>query len=336
MRRFAVKAFFAGIALGAVGAAFLYSQIHSPYGDFPEPVVFEYMPGAHGDDAAAALEKLGVVRSRWLFLAARALKPRVVLMAGEYKFSKPDSAWGVLSRLAAGDVYLHPLTIPEGLTRFETSKLVAAAGFADENEFLQLTADAAPVQDLFPEAQSLEGFLFPETYSLPKTANGKQIIAAMLANFRRVFASSASGSETGLTPYQTLTLASLIEKESGIPSERPLISAVFHNRLKRGMLLQCDPTIIYGLLLENRYRGAIHASDLKDPHPYNTYVHAGLPPGPIASPGAQSLRAAMSPAPSDYLFFVANPGGGGDHSFSSSLKDHNLAVARLRSAQGKP
>ena len=320
----------------AIAGAYLYSEVNSPYGDFTEPVLFEYVRGASGAGTAAALEELGVVRSRWLFLAARALRPGAVLMAGEYRFSAPDTPAGILAKFAAGDVYLRPLTIPEGLTRFEVSSLVAAAGYAGEDEFLQLTADPAPMRDLFPEATSLEGFLFPETYSLAKTATGKQILAAMLANFRQAFAAASQGVETDLSPYQTLTLASLIEKESGVPSERPLISAVFHNRLQRGMLLQCDPTIIYGLILEDRYRGTILLNDLKDPHPYNTYVHGGLPPGPIASPGAESLRAALSPADSEYIFFVAKPGGLGDHAFSSTLREHNQAVSRLRAARHTP
>jgi UPF0755 protein len=282
------------------------------------------------------LEELGIVRSRWLFLAARVLKPGAVLMAGEYRFAGPDTPAGILGRFVKGDVFLRPLTIPEGLTRFEVSSLVAAAGYAGEQEFLQLTADAAPMHDLFPEAASLEGFLFPETYYLAKTATGEQILAAMLANFRQAFAAASEGVKTGLSPYETLTLASLIEKESGVPSERPLISAVFHNRLQRGMLLQCDPTIIYGLILEDRYRGTILLRDLKDPHPYNTYVHGGLPPSPIANPGAESLRAAFAPADSDYIFFVAKPGGSGDHSFSATLREHNQAVARLRAGRNAP
>ncbi len=336
MARFIRRALAFLLVAAVIAGAYLYSEINKPYGDFPEPVVFEYVRGAAGAETAAALEQLGVVRSRWLFLAARALKPGAVLMAGEYRFSAPDTPAGILAKFAKGDVFLHPLTIPEGLTRFEVSRLVADAGYADEDEFLKLTADPAPIHDLFPEAKSLEGCLFPETYSLAKTATGEQILAAMLANFRRAFAAASQGVETELSPYETLTLASLIEKESGVPSERPLISAVFHNRLQRGMLLQCDPTIIYGLLVEDRYRGAIHVSDLKDPHPYNTYVHAGLPPGPIANPGEESLRAALSPADSDYIFFVANPGDAGDHSFSSSLREHNAAVARLRAARKKP
>jgi UPF0755 protein len=324
------------LVAAALAGVYLYSELNKPYGDFPEPLVFEYVRGAPGKQTAAALEELGIVRARWLFLAARALRPGSVLMAGEYLFPAADSPAGILSRFAAGDVFLHQLTIPEGLTSFAGSSLVAEAGSAREDEFLKLTADPTPITDLFPEAESLEGFLFPETYSLVKAATGEQLLAAMLANFRQVFAAASRDAQTDLSPYETLTLASLIEKESGVPSERPLISAVFHNRLRRGMRLQCDPTIIYGLLVEDRYRGAIHVSDIKDPHPYNTYVHTGLPPGPIANPGAESLRAALSPADSDYIFFVANPGGAGDHSFASTLPEHNQAVARLRAARKAP
>ncbi|MDA0205086.1 MAG: endolytic transglycosylase MltG [Acidobacteria bacterium] len=324
------------LVAAAVAGVYLYAELNRPYGDFPEPLVFEYVRGAPGKQTAAALEELGIVRSRWLFLAARALRPGILLMAGEYRFSAADSPVGILSRFAAGDVLLRQLTIPEGLTRFEVSSLVAEAGYAGEDEFLELTADPTPIQDLVPEAKSLEGFLFPETYSLARTATGEQLLAAMLANFRQAFEAASQGVETDLSLYETLTLASLIEKESGVPSERPLISAVFHNRLRRSMRLQCDPTIIYGLLVEDRYRGAIHASDIEDPHPYNTYVHAGLPPGPIANPGAESLRAALSPADSDYIFFVANTGGAGDHSFSSTLREHNQAVVRLRASRNTP
>ena len=336
MLRFIAKSLVFLLVAAAIAGAYVYTEINSPYGDFTEPVFFEYVRGASGAETAAALEELGIVRSRWLFLAARVLKPGAVLMAGEYRFAGPDTPAGVLGRFAKGDVFLRPLTIPEGLTRFEVSSLVAAAGYASEQEFLQLTADAAPMHDLFPEAASLEGFLFPETYYLAKTATGEQILAAMLANFRQAFAAASEGFKTGLSPYEILTLASLIEKESGVPSERPLISAVFHNRLQRGMLLQCDPTIIYGLILEDRYRGTILLRDLKDPHPYNTYVHGGLPPSPIANPGAESLRAAFAPADSDYIFFVANPGGSGDHSFSATLREHNQAVARLRAGRNSP
>ncbi|TDI54971.1 MAG: endolytic transglycosylase MltG, partial [Acidobacteria bacterium] len=162
------------------------------------------------------------------------------------------------------------------------------------------------------------------------TTTAEQIIRAMLANFRDAFEAASEGVDTEFAPYQTVILASLIEKETGIATERPLVSAVFHNRLKRGILLQCDPTIIYGLLLEGRYRGNIYESDLRDPHPYNTYLHGGLPPGPIASPGAASLRAALSPAESEYIFFVANPSGDGSHTFSVSLTAHNRAVAKFR------
>lgn len=336
MLRFIARSLVILLLVVVIAGAYVYTEINRSHGDFTEPVYFEYVRGASGTETAAALEELGVVRSRWLFLAARAFRPGSVLLAGEYQFAGPDTPAGVLARFAEGDVFLRPLTIPEGLTRFEVSSLVAAAGYSSEEEFLRLTADGTLMHDLFPEAETLEGFLFPETYSLAKTATGKQILAAMLDNFRQAFAAAASDVETDLSPYETLTLASLIEKESGVPHERPLISAVFHNRLDRGMLMQCDPTIIYGLILQDRYQGTILLRDLKDPHPYNTYVHGGLPPGPIANPGGESLRAAFAPADSDYIFFVANPGGAGDHSFSVTLREHNQAVARLRAGRKAP
>jgi UPF0755 protein len=330
MLRFMARALVVLLVLAVALGTWAYVELNQPYGEFERPIAFEYLPGASGRETADALQKLGVFRSRWHFLVARALHPKKVLLAGEYNFSVAESPWNVISRLAAGDVLLRQLTIPEGLTRFETAKLVAAAGYAGEAEFLKLTADGSLVRDLAPEAKSLEGFLFPETYSLSKTTSAEQIVQAMLANFRRAYAAAIDGADHDLDAIEAITLASLIEKETGVRTERPLVSAVFHNRLERGMLLQCDPTIIYGLIVEDRYRGNIYASDLKDPHPYNTYVHTGLPPGPIANPGEASLRAALAPAESDYIFFVANPGGGGSHTFSVSLSDHNRAVARFR------
>lgn len=325
--------FKAAVLLGMVavaGGVWAFIQLHEPFGEFPEPVTFQYLPGSTSEATAVALEELGVVESRWYFLAARALNRKEVLMAGEYQFAIAESPLGIIARLASGDVLLRTLTIPEGLTRFETAKLVAEAGYAEEEEFLALTADSSAIRDIAPEAETLEGFLFPETYSLSKTTSGEQIIDAMLVNFRTAFAAATEDAGAELEPLEAITLASLIEKETGIAAERPLVSAVFHNRLERGMRMQCDPTIIYGLLVEGRYRGNIYSSDIEDPHPYNTYVHTGLPPGPIANPGAASLRAALAPADSDYIFFVANPGGAGSHTFSVTLSEHNRAVARFR------
>ena len=313
----------------AVGV-WAFVELHDPFGEFPEPITFEYLPGTTSQATAVALEELGVVESRWHFLGARALNREEVLMAGEYEFAIAESPLDIIARLAGGDVMLRTLTIPEGLTRFETAKLIAEAGYAEEEEFLALTADSSAIRDIAPDAETLEGFLFPETYSLSKTTSGEQLIEAMLANFRTAFAAANEDAGAELAPLEVITLASLIEKETGVAAERPLVSAVFHNRLERGMRMQCDPTIIYGLLVEGRYRGDIYASDLIDPHPYNTYVHTGLPPGPIANPGAASLHAALAPADSDYIFFVANPGGEGSHTFSVTLSDHNRAVARFR------
>ncbi len=321
----------AGLLVVVGAAAWAWAEAHRSYKGFEKEVLLDYPSGATTQELAELLADRGVIASKWRFLAVRALRRNEVLMAGEYRFTEPAAPWDVYSRIARGDVFLRQLTIPEGLTRFEVAKLVGEAGYATEKEFLALTADPAPVRDDFPEATSLEGFLYPETYSLPKTADGKQVLAAMLANFRGAFAQARADSK--LSPFEALTLASLVEKETGVPDERPLVSAVFHNRLERRMLLQCDPTIIYGLLLDGRYRGRIYSDDIADPHRYNTYVHAGLPPGPIANPGLGSLRAAFRPADSDYLFFVAESEGQPQHVFSNSLASHNRAVAKYRASQ---
>ncbi len=332
MKRVALRVAAATALCAAIGlAGWAFVEARRPYKGFDQPVLLEFARGARTADLAASLVSRGVVPTKWHFLLVRALRRSEVLMAGEYRFAEPASPWEVYDRIARGDVYLRRLTIPEGLTRFEISKLIGESGYATEEEFLALTGDPSPVHDKFPEARNLEGFLYPETYMLPKTADGAQILAAMLANFRRAF--ERAHADTSLTPYQTLTLASLIEKETGIPAERPLVSAVFHNRLDRGMLLQCDPTIIYGLVLENRYKGRISTEDIADPHPYNTYIHAGLPPGPIASPGFGSLAAAFQPADTDYLFFVAKAEGESRHVFSESLSEHNEAVAKYRASR---
>ena len=319
------------VAAIAIGAA-LMLQPHGP----AEPALVEFEPGQSVRDLAAELERRDVVASRWLFLAVRAARPKTILMAGEYEFEEARSPWQVFEQIARGRVYLRPLTVPEGLTRFEVAELVADAGYGSREELLEITADPTLVKDLLPDAETLEGCLFPETYRFPKTATGAQVVGAMVSHFRRAFEQTLRDRHSPLEPYQLLTLASLIEKETGVDRERPLVSSVFHNRLERGMRLQCDPTIIYGLLLEDRYRGSIFASDLQDPHPYNTYLIEGLPPGPIANPGLASLEAAARPTESDYLFFVAESGDSAGHVFSSSLAAHNQAVNAYRRSLQRP
>jgi UPF0755 protein len=265
-----------------------------------------------------------------LFLATRAARLRAKLMAGEYRFDQPMSVWDVYDHIASGKVLQHPVTIPEGLTRFEIASFVASRGFTSREEFLAECEKTDRIHDLVPEANNLEGFLFPETYQMTRPFSAPKLVDMMVARFRSVFQELSAARTQKLSSYELLTLASLIEKETGVGGERKLVSSVFHNRLDKRMLLQCDPTVIYALVLENRYQGRLTRDDLAIPNDYNTYVHAGLPPGPIANPGRASLEAAFEPAETDYLFFVAQAGGGGGHVFSESLEAHNRAVGAFR------
>lgn len=300
---------------------------HEP---FPEPVVIEVPLGATSQEIAEALQSRGVIRSKWSFLWERARNRDATLQAGEYLFEQPLKASEAIDILESGSVRLYPLTIREGLNRFDTAEVVESVGLATREEFLALTADPTMVKDILPRAETLEGCLFPDTYQLAKTSTVQDLIGAMVASFRRALDRARFQRSIAIDDWDALILASMIEKETGHKRERSLVSSVFHNRIRRGMLMQCDPTIIYGLVLEGRFRGRIYLSDLTDPHIYNTYVHEGLPPGPIANPGLASLKAAFCPSRSDYLFFVAAPGPRTGHTFSATLRDHNEAVRDLR------
>jgi UPF0755 protein len=330
MKRFISRAMIAVGAVLMIGAAALAYSVTASYQNYEEPVVVLIEPRTSSEQIGVELESRGVIQSRWLFLAARAARFRTKLMAGEYRFDHPMSVWEVYDHIASGRVLQHPVTIPEGLTRFQIASLIASGGFASREEFLAECEKTDRIRDLFPEAGSLEGFLFPETYQMTRPFSAAELVDMMVARFRSVFDELSARQTPKLTPLELVTLASLIEKETGVGGERKLVSSVFHNRLDRRMLLQCDPTVIYGLMLEDRYRGQLTRDDLAIPHKYNTYVHAGLPPGPIANPGRASLEAAFEPASSSYLFFVAQADGGGGHVFSESLEAHNRAVGAYR------
>lgn len=297
---------------------------------FPKPVVVEIERGASSDQIAEILESQGVIESKWAFLWERIWNRETTLMAGEYLFRGPVEASEAFKLLAEGRVRLYPITIPEGLNRFEIAVLVAESGLVSGEDFLDLTADPAPVKDLLTEAETLEGCLFPETYNLARTSTANDLVDAMIAQFREALQEAHSQRTEEIDLWKGVVLASMIEKETGLEAERGLVSSVFHNRMRLGMLMQCDPTIIYGLVLEDRYRGRIYTSDLSDPHPYNTYVHGGLPPGPIANPGRESIQAAFAPSASDFLYFVAKPGDRAGHVFSKTLRSHNRAVREWR------
>ena len=336
MRKFpAWGLWYAAALVVLVAAGLLSTGFAPPFRGFEEPVTIEIERGASSREIAESLEQAGVIRSRWLFLAARVWRPRTVLMAGEYRFWRPLTVWQVFDKISRGQVKYYRLTIPEGLTRFETAELVASAGLSSREEFLAEAEQAHHVQGPFREALNLEGFLFPDTYYFTRDTGARELVRMMTAQFYRVFQDVTPGNPAPLTPYEIVTLASMIEKETGSGGERRLVSSVFHNRLQKNILLQCDPTVVYGLVLQNRFRGAIYRSDLRDKHPYNTYVHAGLPPGPIANPGRASLEAALRPAESDYFYFVAGPLGNGNHVFSKTLQAHNRAVDEYRQGRNR-
>ena len=325
MRRVAVLA--AVLMLVAASALlYAYQELRERYSGFDDEIYVQIERGARSRDIARLLAARGAVRHEWVFLLARVLRPNAVLQAGEYRFSGPASVWEIQNRLIRGDVFYHPITVPEGSNVFATAKIIASLDWVSGREAIAAVESPSLVAAMDPAAKNLEGYLFPSTYHVTRGTPAAEICRMMTDQFRKTWA----GLRTDADLRRTVTLASLIEKETGRPDERDLVASVFHNRLRRGMRLESDPTTIYAAILENRYDGVIHSYDLESANPYNTYQHAGLPPGPIASPGAAALRAALQPAETSYLFFVARPDGSGGHAFSESLAAHNRAVAEYR------
>jgi UPF0755 protein len=317
------------LLLAAAAAAYV---VYSPYGPSSETFV-DVAPGTGASAIAAQMERAGIVRSRYGF-DLLGLKKGGTLKAGEYRFDHPVPMPEVYARLVQGDVYTQVLTIPEGYNIFDIAAAVEAAGFGKRDVFLaaerkhtELLADLLPPGD---HPASLEGYLFPDTYRFSRHATPLQMLTAMVRRFRKE--STQLGIDRAAMA-QTVTLASVIEKEVGQDAERPLVAGVFVNRLARSMPLATDPTVIYAALLDNRWRGTIYASDLQSPSLYNTYRHTGLPPGPISNPGVASLRAALQPARTDYLYFVSDAAG---HTrFSVGLKEHAEQVQAYRQAQNR-
>jgi UPF0755 protein len=258
------------------------------------------------------------------------------LQAGEYHFDHPVSGKEVFWTLANGNVYQRPFTVREGETMFDIARELQDGKFLTADEFLAAAKNPETIRDLAPRAKTLEGFLFPATYQLPRHPAANELAAQMTQKFREEWAKiappAAIPDKTGLAHghplLSTITLASLVERETPKPEERPLVAGIFENRMRKGMLLQCDPTVIYALEQAGRYNGSLSGNDLRDDSPYNTYMHSGLPPGPIGNPGEVSLRAALAPADTTFLYFVANTQGG--HFFSATLTEHNQNVNRYR------
>ena len=307
-------------------AAGIWMSLGSAYQGFREPVRLTLERGTGTRGIGQVLAEAGVIRAPWMFLATRALNSSAKLQAGEYEFTKPASVREVFSRIARGDIYHFAFTVPEGSNLFDIAKLVEEHKVAKAADFLKAAQDPAPIRDLDPSAKTLEGFLFPSTYQLSTGTTAAQLAEIMTREFRRQWGRMGKGN-----PHDALVLASLVEKETGAGSERKLVASVFANRLKKAMRLDCDPTVIYASILAGRYNGVIHRSDLDRESPYNTYRSDGLPPGPIANPGAAAIEAALHPAETDFLFFVAKPEGG-SHVFSATMAAHNQAVANYRHA----
>ncbi len=316
------------IVLG-LGAAVLVS-LQLPYRGFAAETFVKLDRGSGSLAIARTLEQAGVIRYAWQFWLERALNPSARLTAGEYKFDDAASVSAVFGRIAHGDVYYFEFSVPEGSNMFDIARLAEAAGVMPAQDFLKAAENPMSIRDLDPAAATLEGYLFPATYRLSHSITAAELCDLMTTQFRRQWKKLVGqNAKAPADPHRTVTLASLVEKETALAEERPLIAGVFVNRLNMGMHLDCDPTTIYAALLDHRYRGAIHRSDLDSRNPYNTYRNLGLPPGPIADPGAEALAAALHPAETKYLYFVAKPSGGG-HQFSTTLAEHDQAVRAYR------
>jgi UPF0755 protein len=313
-----IGAFAAWVALGAV----------QPYKGYAVEEQFVDIPPGSGPGAIGRrLADAGVIRDLLTFRieVLRSGEGRR-LQAGEYRFDRPMTPKEVVSKLARGDVYLVPITFREGLTIRDMAALYESRGFGPAAEFVTAASDKQLVRDIDPVARDLEGYLFPDTYNMPRHSTAGQLVARMVARFQKELTPElrAKADGHGLSVRELVTLASIVEKETGKAEERPLVAAVYANRLRIGMGLQCDPTVIYALQRVNRYNGNLTREDLQFDSPYNTYRYRGLPPGPIAAPGRASLEAAADPADAPYLYFVSR--GDGTHVFATTLEEHNRNV----------
>jgi UPF0755 protein len=308
--------------------AFLGITLNSPYSAFNQETFVEFPRGTGIREMAAKLESAGVIHHWWAFLMARAIRRGAKLKAGEYRFTAHATVLDVYDRIARGDIFYYELVVPEGKNMFDIAAAVEKLDVFSAVRFLEAARDPTPIRDLDPDAPTLEGYLFPDTYRLSRGATPDGLCLMMTGRFRAVW----HGLHTDASVHRTVTLASLVEKEGKLAAERSIIASVFARRLALGMRLDCDPTTIYAAVLDGSYGGTIHRSDLDSDNPYNTYRHAGLPPGPIANPGLASIMAALHPADTDYLYFVARADGSGGHNFSSDLAAQEVNIGKYRKA----
>jgi UPF0755 protein len=327
MRRFIFILVAVAVLVAAVAGVY-YARVDEKFQGYAGTERFvEIAPGTGSRAIGRALVDAGVVRDEWTFrLAVFLTGTQRQLKAGEYRFASAVSAKDVARKLARGDIFLRPVTFPEGLSLKEMAEVYEARGLGTRDAFLKAARDTTPVKALDPLARDLEGYLFPETYNVPRKMNAAALVRQMTQAFLRAYEGPIrqDTEARGLTLREVATLASLVEKEAARPDERAVIAAVYQNRLRIGMGLQCDPTVIYALQRAGRYTGNLTKADLKFDSPYNTYKYAGLPPGPIAAPGRASLEAAAKPASVDYLYFVSR--NDGSHAFATTLAEHNKNV----------
>jgi UPF0755 protein len=284
-------------------------------------------PGYSTRRIASELKAAGVIENERAFLIWHSFHRKRSMKAGEYLFEKTATLADIHDRLAHGDIFVHTVVIPEGYTMFDIAQAVEQAGLGSQEEFLRVAMSSTDlIQDVAPEARSLEGYLFPDTYEFTRTQSVREVVAVMVHHFRQV--ANAIGLTSEVHP--TVVMASIVEKETANADERPMVASVYYNRLTKRMALDADPSVIYAELLAGVYQGALHHADMQVNSPYNTYRYPGLPPGPIGNPGRSALQAAMHPAKSDYLYFVSD--GQGHHRFARNLQEHNKNVTAYRRA----
>ena len=332
MKRALGSLFLLALLAGGVVGGWFYTGVDRPFKGYGGTEQFVEIPHGAGSAAIAkALADAGVIRdvnsfrlAVWLSGTGRHLQ------AGEYRFDHPVTAREVADKIARGDIYVRPITFPEGLTIKQMAALYESKGFGPARDFMNAAKNAALISAVDPDAKDLEGYLFPDTYNLKRKEAAEQLVPKMLTAFMKAMTPDLleKADARGLTVRQLVTLASIVEKETGNKDERPLVAAVYANRLRIGMPLQCDPTVIYALDRAGRYNGNLTRDNLQYDSPYNTYRYPGLPPGPIASPGHASIDAAASPAPAEYLYFVSK--NDGTHAFAKTLDEHNRNVQKYQ------
>jgi len=331
LKRFLLFLLFTVVCAGAA-VAFMYVRINQPYRGYDAPEQFVDIPqGVGSREIGDRLVAGGIVQDAATYRTALWMSGRARrLKAGEYRFDRPMTPFEVIDKIARGDAFVVTMTFPEGLTIAEMAKIFESHGLGPASAFITAAGDPRPIRDLDPAGKDLEGYLFPETYPVPRHTDAKQLVRVMTGRFEHVFTPELrnAAAARSLTVRQAVTLASIVEKETARADERPAIAAVYLNRSRIGMALQSDPTVIYALQRAGKYTGNLRREDLAFDSPYNTYRYPGLPPGPIASPGRASLEATVHPAENDFLYFVSR--NDGSHEFARTLDEHNRNVQKYQ------